>query len=415
MPTADAPEGGRPRRNLVAYATKFRRGVGGGFDGGGKRGALRDFWLWRGTRPREAVPMKSGAEAWAGQLRRWFASAARDLPWRRTRDPYAIWVSEIMLQQTQVKTVIPYWERWMKELPDVAALARASEDRVLKLWEGLGYYRRARFLRAGAQAVLDAHGGRFPERLEDILALPGIGRYTAGAIASIAFGLPAPILDGNVIRVLTRLQALPGDPKSKVLSARLWRDAEALVRAAARSGEPGACSALNQALMELGATVCLPRNPRCGECPLAGECRARGAGRAEAYPQIPRRPEATARAFVVLVVVCGDRYCVRQRDVSDVNGGLWEFPSEERTESGASLDPQSVGRRWFGDGLEEWRELGSVRHSITRFRMTQHAFAARLKRMNRRAETVGRWMSLAELDRLAFTAAHRRIARRLMP
>src|SRR5213082_3345202 len=145
-------------------------------------------------------------------LLRWFERNARDLPWRRTRDPYAIWVSEIMLQQTQVKTVVPYWERWMRALPDLAALAKARPERLHKLWEGLGYYRRVRNMQTAARLVRDRHDGKFPERFEDVLELPGIGRYTAGAICSIAFDQPTPILDGNVIRVLTRVFGIEGDP-----------------------------------------------------------------------------------------------------------------------------------------------------------------------------------------------------------
>jgi len=162
----------------------------------------------------------------------WFVGGARDLPWRRTLDPYAIWISEIMLQQTQVKTVIPYWDRWLRELPDVAALAAAPSEKVLKLWEGLGYYTRARNLQKAAQQIVAKHKGAFPADFDDILALPGIGRYTAGAISSIAFNQAAPILDGNVIRVLTRLFGPRDNPREKVANARLWNLAEQLVEAA---------------------------------------------------------------------------------------------------------------------------------------------------------------------------------------
>ena len=161
-----------------------------------------------------------------GLLLRWFSANARELPWRRTRDPYAIWVSEIMLQQTQVKTVIPYWERWMRELPTIEAVANASPDKIHKLWEGLGYYTRARNLQKAARQIVEKHGGKFPEHFDDVLALPGIGRYTAGAICSIAFNQPTPILDGNVIRVLTRIFGIAENPKEKETNARLWKLAE---------------------------------------------------------------------------------------------------------------------------------------------------------------------------------------------
>ena len=159
----------------------------------------------------------------------WFAANARDLPWRRTRDPYAIWVSEIMLQQTQVKTVIPFWERWMRELPTIEAAAKAPSEKIHKLWEGLGYYTRVRNLQKAAQVIVEKHGGKFPENFDDVLALPGIGRYTAGAICSIAFNQPTPILDGNVIRVLTRIFGIAENPKEKKTNARLWQLAEELV------------------------------------------------------------------------------------------------------------------------------------------------------------------------------------------
>src|SRR5690242_5839287 len=166
----------------------------------------------------------------------WFAQNARDLPWRRTRDPYAIWVSEIMLQQTQVKTVIPFWERWMKRLPTIKSLGRARSQTIHKLWEGLGYYTRVRNIQKAARVILREHGGRFPTEYENVLALPGIGRYTAGAICSIAFNQPTPILDGNVIRVLTRLFGIGGDPKEKEINQLLWQKAEALVAEAGRAG-----------------------------------------------------------------------------------------------------------------------------------------------------------------------------------
>src|SRR5436190_20222920 len=165
----------------------------------------------------------------------WFKTNARDLPWRCTRDPYAIWISEIMLQQTQVQTVIPYWRRWMRELPTVQSLARARPEKVLKLWEGLGYYTRARNLQKAARIIVDRHGGRFPERFDEVLALPGIGRSTSGAICSIAFNQPTPILDGNVIRVLTRIFGIAENPREKPVADKLWKLAEAFVRAAARN------------------------------------------------------------------------------------------------------------------------------------------------------------------------------------
>jgi len=217
------------------------------------------------------------------RLLKWYAAHARDLPWRRTRDPYLIAVAEIMLQQTQVKTVIPFWERWQRELPTVEAAAKAPSAKIHKLWEGLGYYTRVRNLQKAAQLIVGRHAGKFPENFADILALPGIGRYTAGAICSIAFNQPAPILDGNVIRVLTRIFGIAGNPKEKTTGKLLWQIAEELVcraknakdakdknpsPASRSSRDPNSCSHLNQSLMELGALICTPRNSQCLICPV---------------------------------------------------------------------------------------------------------------------------------------------------
>src|ERR1035437_6082269 len=243
------------------------------------------------------------------RLLAWFAQNARDLPWRRTRDPYAIWVSEVMLQQTQVKTVLPYWERWMRALPTIAALAKAKPHTLHKLWEGLGYYTRVRNLQRAARLIVEQHGGRFPNDFDALLALPGIGPYTAGAVCSIAFDQPQPILDGNVIRVLTRLCGIGGDPRERKTNARLWQLAKELVLRAAEtdartSASPHAshtrcdgatarrvtppasrpCSQFNQSLMELGALVCTPRQPRCGVCPIAKHCVAYQEDRVDQLP-----------------------------------------------------------------------------------------------------------------------------------
>lgn len=347
----------------------------------------------------------------------WFCANHRDLPWRRTRNPYAVWVSEIMLQQTQVKTVIPYWQRWLAELPEIADLAAAPEERVLKLWEGLGYYSRARNLQKAARHIVEHHAGRFPARFTDLLALPGVGRYTAGAIASIAFNQPAPILDGNVIRVLTRAFALPGDPKEKALQTRLWTLAEELVRTAEKNPAPalpdnftGPCSGLNQSLMELGATVCLPRNPACTKCPLETLCLARRQGVPERFPETKARPETTQRRFVVAVLEHGGKFRVRQRPAGGVNAGFWEFPNLELSPDD---DPAQAAGGWLGLPVEAFVPLRSVTHSITRYRIRLEVLRATVKRLPTGCLPAGEWHDRAGLERLALTAAHRRIARQL--
>jgi A/G-specific adenine glycosylase len=370
-------------------------------------------------------------------LLRWFAAHARDLPWRRTLDPYAVWVSEIMLQQTQVKTVIPYYERWLRELPDAHALADAPPDQVLKLWEGLGYYTRARNLQRAAQQIVAEHGGEFPRDFEAVLALPGIGRYTAGAITSIAFNQPAPILDGNVIRVLTRLFAIRENPRDKAVNARLWELAEQLVQAASHSAFrvphsafllSGRSSALNQSLMELGATVCTPRQPACGACPLRTNCAARAQELVGQLPNLGARAASTARRFAAFVIARNGRVLVRQRPAGAVNAHLWEFPNVELTD--ASPAPLDLLRNQLGVTARDATLLCTIKHSITRYRITVEAMLvepasvcgapasgpavaaspASTRRIGDR-RSAGQWVALADLDRLAFTSAHRKILR----
>jgi A/G-specific adenine glycosylase len=341
----------------------------------------------------------------------WYARAARDLPWRRTRDPYAIWISEVMLQQTQVATVIPYWTRWLTALPTIQALAAADTDQVLKLWEGLGYYSRARNLRRAAQLILERHGGRFPERPDQVLELPGVGPYTAGAVCSIAFDQPEPILDGNIIRVLTRLRAWPGDPKTKPMRLKLWALARALVRAADAGAHPTPHSALNQALMELGATLCAPRQPECARCPLREPCRARRQGVAETLPTPSPKAKILIRRHVVFLCQRQGRYWVRQRPARGVvNAGLWEFPTVEVTGTKPAR-PAELAAAWLKQPATTER-LGEIRHHITRYR---HCFeVCRVEAPAAPPAQAGGWRTPRELEALALAGAHRKIARRFL-
>jgi A/G-specific adenine glycosylase len=358
-----------------------------------------------------AVPESSKIKHIVAALLPWFAAHARDLPWRRTRDPYAIWVSEVMLQQTQVKTVIPYWERWMQALPTLQAAAGASSDQIHKLWEGLGYYTRVRNLQKAAQVILDRHNGRFPEAFDDVLALPGIGRYTAGAICSIAFNQPVPILDGNVIRVLTRLFAIEENPKDKATNARLWHLAEALVKQAAasppraQSPEPEA-SFLNQSLMELGALICTPRQPRCLLCPVQSCCKAARQQCPEAFPNLSERLPATARHFMAFVVASRGEVFVRRRPAGVVNAHLWEFPNMEVLLR--SQVPEDLFHNLFYAAPKTLQPLCVVKHSITRYRITLTAHLATLTR--RPPKLPGKWVKPDRLSKLAFTAAHKKLA-----
>jgi len=357
-------------------------------------------------------------------LLHWFSQNARDLPWRRTHDPYAIWVSEIMLQQTQVKTVIPYWERWMRELPTIEAAAKAPSEKIHKLWEGLGYYTRVRNLQKAAQVIVEKHAGKFPENFDDVLALPGIGRYTAGAICSIAFNQPTPILDGNVIRVLTRIFGIAENPREKETNAQLWQLAEQLVLDATRNTqhdikrsrtrtrttdeEEFSCSHLNQSLMELGALICTPRDPQCRLCPVHAHCVAFREGRVNELPNLGKREAATARHFMAFAVEHHGHFLVRQRPAGVVNGHLWEFPN---VECNGERDPQKIFKELFGVVPVRLDPIGSIKHSITRYRITLESYRGQLKRVS--AKQSGSWLKPVQLHALAFTSAHKKLLGKL--
>ncbi len=285
----------------------------------------------------------------------WFDRSKRDLPWRRTTDPYAIWISEVMLQQTQVVTVIPYFERFLRRFPTVTSLAQAQLPDVLTLWSGLGYYSRARNLHLAARRIVAEHGAALPASVDALLELPGFGRYTAGAVASIAFQIRAPLVDGNVSRVFTRLFAIDGDKRDK----EIWRLAAEHVPAK-RPGD------FNQALMELGATVCLPSTPLCLLCPLRDRCEALKQGRVDALP--PPKVRAARKALNLDVAVCrrGDRLLLARRNDGGLFGGLWELPSSEPGKLGELLGKKAA----FG------ANLGTVRRTLTHRELTLQLIAA---------------------------------------
>lgn len=314
-----------------------------------------------------------------------------------------------MLQQTQVQTVIPFWERWMAEVPDARALARMSFERVLKLWEGLGYYTRARNLHRAAQVILEQHNGEFPRAYEAVLALPGIGRYTAGAICSIAFDQPRPVLDGNAVRVLARLYGIGGNVRLAKVQARLWRKAEELIQAADRARHiPGRrCAMFNQAMMELGATICTPRNPRCPACPIRRCCAAWRLGRTDRLPNSGRRAPSVQRQAVAFVVCQGRRVLVRQRPEGVVNAGLWEFPSVETTAAAPHLE--ELACQLVGCRPKTARWLCTVPHSITRFRIRLQVYQFNVETAETIPARAGRWCTLRELGELPLPGAHRKI------
>jgi A/G-specific adenine glycosylase len=355
-------------------------------------------------------PLPDSPEAWARPLLAWYDATRRDLPFRRTRDPYAIWVSEVMLQQTQVQTVLPYYERWMGRFPNVAALARADEADVLHAFQGLGYYSRARSLLRAAREVMEQHRGELPRSAAELRTLPGIGAYTAGAVASIAYDERVPVVDGNVIRVLCRLFALAGDPGKNPLKQRLWQRAEQLL-------PPARVGDFNQALMELGATLCTPRAPRCAECPLATRCAARSLGNVERWPELPQRPTPTSVRMAAALVLRGGRVAtVRLADDAPRWAGMWQFPNVElRADEGEEEGARRAARERLGVTVRTGAPFAVVQHSVTRYRIRLAAFRCEpASAPPRRATSEVRWRLPGELDAIAMPSAHRRLARKLL-
>jgi A/G-specific adenine glycosylase len=334
------------------------------------------------------------------KLLRWYDGHHRDLPWRRTRDPYRIWVSEIMLQQTRVEAVIPYYEKFLRRFSDVKALASADEEEVLARWSGLGYYSRARNLQKAARAIVARHAGEFPGTLIEALALPGIGAYTAPAVLSIAYGVPLAVLDGNVARVLSRLFTVAAGIKTNGGKKKLSELAAQLL-SRTRPGD------FNQAMMELGATGCLPRQPRCGSCPLHGHCLAFLTQQVEKYPPPSRGKKAVLRRFrAALILDANERLLLARRDnAAQWMAGFWELPSEEII-SGGPLSADAAQ-----DGIVYGPLAGRVRHTITSNRIEVAIYRATLRRPARRKTE--KWVALPELDRLPVTTITRKALRLL--
>lgn len=359
-----------------------------------------------------SAPFELPAPKWKQQAQRrlltWYTRHARDLPWRRTRQLYPIWISEVMLQQTQVATVIDYFERFLARFPDVATLAAASEEEVLRLWEGLGYYRRARNLHRAAQVIVEHHRGEVPEDIATLRELPGIGRYTAGAILSLALDARHPILEANTKRLLSRLLAYPGDVSAGAGQELLWQFAEAFLPAA-QAGR------FNQALMELGSRICTPREPRCVDCPLVALCPTSAQGlQAQIPAPKPRRAYETVSEAAV-VVQRGTRVLVRRCQPTERWAGLWDFPRfpvcvTRGARFRAALAEQT--RALTGLDVEPSGRLALIRHGVTRFRITLYCHQAKYIR-GRLVSPELRWVTPSELATLPLSSTGRQISRLL--
>ena len=328
--------------------------------------------------------------AWQGRHGR------HDLPWQGSPDPYPVWLSEIMLQQTQVATVIPYYERFLVRFPDLAALARAEEDEVLAHWSGLGYYSRARNLHAAARRIVGEHGGRFPEDVEAIRSLPGIGRSTAAAVAAFAFGQRRAILDGNVKRVLARVFGIEGWPGDRTVEKRLWNLAESLLPEAG-------IGAYTQGLMDLGATLCVRSRPRCESCPFADDCHANRLGRQRELPGGRPKKVIPEKAVAMLVLMKPGEVLLEKRPPSGLWGGLWSLP-----ECAEPCDPAERAR-CLGYEVDAPDELPAFTHAFTHFRLFIRPWALRVRQVRAAAEPGRVWLALDDLDGAALPTPVRRI------
>jgi A/G-specific adenine glycosylase len=349
--------------------------------------------------------------AWLREFRRalraWFDGNARELPWRGTRDPYAIWLSEIMLQQTQVETVKPYFQRFLAALPTIADLAAAEEQQVLWLWEGLGYYRRARQFHAAARKILAEHGGCFPTDLAAVARLPGIGRYTAGAVLSIAFDQRRPILEANTVRVFSRLLAYNGQTTSAAGQKLLWSAAEAVLPAR----EVGR---FNQALMELGSEVCRNRTPLCDECPVAMLCEARRRGAQHEIPRPKPRPRFEDVSEAAVLIRRRGRVLVIQWPEGGRWAGLWDFPRfaiQGDTADDIRRELIDNVQRMTGVTISPGERRKTIRHGVTRFRITLQCYDAQYVSHDGGGEgLVQKWIRPAELENLPLSSTGRKLA-----
>jgi A/G-specific adenine glycosylase len=378
--------------------------------------ALRDTVFMASATDRNSSKRRSAQFFSAAQkqsIRRrllsWYDAHARDLPWRRSRDPYRVWISEVMLQQTQVATVREYFARFIEALPDVQILAAANEQQVLRLWEGLGYYRRARQLHAAAKEIVARYGGQFPQQESELRNLPGIGRYTAGAIASIAFNRRAAILEANTIRLLARLIGYADDPQRADGQRLLWQVAEEIL-------PQKAVAQFNQALMELGSLICTPAEPDCRRCPLCSLCAANKDGIQHQIPRAKVRPEYTDVREAAVVIRKNGRHLMRQCADGERWAGLWDFPRFPIEAVGPLFVREEIMVKvtaQTGIECEPGPLLATLRHGVTRYRITLDCYQAAYVSGKVRSPSGARvrWISSAELAELPLNTTGRKIAR----
>ncbi len=345
--------------------------------------------------------------AFRSHLLKWFDANQRVLPWRKNRSPYRVWISEIMLQQTQVATVMEYYGRFMKRFPNIGRLAAADVGEVLKLWEGLGYYRRARQLHAAARLVVQRHGGKFPTDFDSVLALPGIGRYTAGAILSISLDQPHPVLEGNTQRLYARLLPLHGDPKSTASQKRLWRFAERMVPKY-RAGD------FNQALMEFGNVICKPKSPLCGQCAIRQFCPTFADGLQHEIPARTRITNYETVEEAIVIVRRRGKLLIRQCGEDERWSGLWDFPRYAINSNRPIEFLQHSLVEHFGLSTRIHSLDKTIRHSVTRFRIVLRCYVTSTVegRLNSKSTTT-RWATRREIDALPMSMTGRKIAQQL--
>lgn len=340
--------------------------------------------------------------AFQQNLLKWFKQSARPLPWRRHYRPYEVWISEIMLQQTQMDTVLPYYERWMKTFPDIHSLARSDEHRVLKLWEGLGYYSRARNLHHTAKEIVSKSGGIFPRGYEEILALKGVGRYTAGAIASIAFNDRKPIVDGNVVRVLARIFTIQKPVDQLKNREEFWKLQESLIpKDSARD--------FNQALMELGALVCTSENPACRLCPIRKHCQAFQTDQVDRFPVRSKRKKMVKVEAVALVLEKDEKIFIHKRPLGKIMGGLWEFP-EWKLNGRKSVNFEKE----LGIKIENLKFLGEIKRNYTHHLERLRVFVGATRRValtrEPKSDWPSAWASQSDFKKYPFSSAHAKIS-----